>query len=59
MLRTLIDKDASVSAYGIAQVYALRDDAKGTFEWLERAWSNRDTAIATLLYDVPALDARE
>jgi TolB-like protein/Flp pilus assembly protein TadD len=50
-LRTLIDKDASGSAYQIAQVYALRNDAKSTFEWLDRAWSNRDAGIAFLLYD--------
>lgn len=50
-LRTLIEKDASVAAYGIAEVYALRDDAKGTFEWLDRAWSNRDANIGILLYD--------
>lgn len=50
-LQTLIRRDAGTSAYQIAQVYALRNDAKATFEWLDRAWNNRDTGIAYLLYD--------
>jgi hypothetical protein len=32
-------------------VYALRNDAKETFRWLDRAWSNRDPAFTYLLYD--------
>ena len=50
-LRTLVAKDAGSSAYQIAQVYALRNDAKETFEWLDRAWSNRDPGITYLLFD--------
>ena len=50
-LKTLIDKDAGLDAYQIAQVYALRNDAKATFEWLDRALSNRDPDIGGLLYD--------
>jgi TolB-like protein/Tfp pilus assembly protein PilF len=50
-LRTLIEKDAGSSAYQIAEVYALRDDAQQTFEWLDRALSNRDTGILYLLFD--------
>jgi TolB-like protein len=50
-LRNLIDKDANLAAYQIAAVYALRNDAKATFEWLDRAWSNRDPGIHTLLFD--------
>ena len=50
-LKTLIDKHGGTSAYQIAQVYALRNDAKETFAWLERAWSNRDGGIAQLLFD--------
>jgi TolB-like protein/Flp pilus assembly protein TadD len=49
-LRTLIEKWAGVAAYQIAEVYALRNDDKATFEWLDRAWSNRDTGIQQLLY---------
>jgi TolB-like protein/Tfp pilus assembly protein PilF len=49
-LRTLIEQGANNAAYQIAEVYALRDDDKATFEWLDRAWSNRDTGIQQLLY---------
>jgi len=51
-LRTLIDKYAGVSAYQIAEVYALRNDANSTFEWLDRAWTNRDGGLTSLLYDL-------
>lgn len=50
-LETLIDKDAEVSTYQIAQVYALRHDADNVFAWLDRAWSNRDVGVGFLLYD--------
>jgi len=50
-LKTLVDKDAGGASYQIAQVYALRNDAKETFAWLDRAWSSRDPGIAFLLYD--------
>jgi TolB-like protein/Tfp pilus assembly protein PilF len=50
-LRTFIEKEAVVGPYQIAQVYALRNDAGATFEWLNRAWSNRDAGITYLLYD--------
>ena len=50
-LKTLIDKDAAAAPYQIAQVYALRKDAKETFAWLDRAWSNRDPGIQSLLDD--------
>jgi TolB-like protein/Tfp pilus assembly protein PilF len=50
-LRTLIEKYANGWAYQIAEVYALRNDAKATFEWLDRAWSNRDPGLTNLLFD--------
>ena len=50
-LRTLIEKGANVLAYQIAEVCALRNDAKATFEWLDRAANNRDPGIVFLLYD--------
>jgi TolB-like protein/Tfp pilus assembly protein PilF len=50
-LRTFIEKDADQSAYQIAEVYALRNDAKATLEWLDRAWNNRDSGIQYLLFD--------
>jgi len=50
-VQLLITKGADGAAYQIAQVYALRSDAKETFAWLNRAWSNRDPGISSLLYD--------
>ena len=50
-LKTLIDKDAGSSPYAIAVVYALRNDAKETFAWLDRAWSSRDASIESFPYD--------
>ena len=47
----MIKKHANYSAYEIAEVYALRNDAKAAFEWLDRAWSIRDAGIGLLLYD--------
>ena len=50
-LRAFIDKYAAMGAYQVAQLYALRNDAAATFEWLDRAWSNRDPGIEYLLFD--------
>jgi hypothetical protein len=47
-LRMLIEKHAP---YGIADVYALRNDANATFEWLDRASNNRKASIVRLLFD--------
>jgi tetratricopeptide (TPR) repeat protein len=50
-LKTLIDKDAGLASYQVAEVYAQRNDAKETFVWLDRAWTNRDPGIQGLLFD--------
>jgi len=50
-LRALIDEDANSGAYLIADVYAQRNDVNGTFDWLDRAWTNRDTGIGNLYSD--------
>ena len=50
-LQELIDKDAKLAAYPIAQAYALRRDPDKTFEWLDRTWANRDPGITSLLTD--------
>ena len=50
-LKDLIDKQANISAYQVAEVYAIRNDADKTFQWLEHAWSNRDSGITSLLND--------
>ncbi len=50
-LKALIDHQPDDAAYQIAQIYALRKEPDRVFEWLERAWSNRDPGIGELLYD--------
>jgi len=50
-LQTQIDTDAAAGAFQIAQTYALRNNAEKTFEWLDRAWSNRDAGVSYLLFD--------
>jgi TolB-like protein/Tfp pilus assembly protein PilF len=58
-LKTLIDTQADISAYQIAEVYALRKDPDAMFAWLDRAWTNRDPGVSTLLYDPLVLRYRE
>jgi TolB-like protein/Tfp pilus assembly protein PilF len=50
-LKTLIEKDSGDAPFQIAEVYAVRNDANKTFEWLDRAWTARDGGIESLLYD--------
>src|SRR5262249_34746722 len=50
-LQTLIEKQANNSAYEIAEVYALRNEPKETFKWLDRAFTNREPDISYLLID--------
>ena len=50
-LKTLIDHWSSSSAFQIAEVYAVRNDADNTFDWLDRAWASRDPGIAVLRPD--------
>jgi len=50
-LATLAERHADFAAYQIAGVYAMRGDADRTFEWLDRAFDNRDPGITFLLYD--------
>ena len=45
-LRGLIDKYAQDSAYQVAEVYAYRGEADPGFEWLERAYAQRDPGLS-------------
>ncbi|HET7562374.1 MAG TPA: hypothetical protein VFJ87_08360, partial [Rhodanobacteraceae bacterium] len=42
---------ADDAAYQIAEMYALRKDPDAVFQWLDRAWSNRDGGVFQLLSD--------
>jgi TolB-like protein/DNA-binding winged helix-turn-helix (wHTH) protein/tetratricopeptide (TPR) repeat protein len=46
-LAVLIGKYDTFSAYQIAQVYAYRGESDKSFEWLERAYDQRDTGLPT------------
>src|SRR5579875_199717 len=50
-LNALIAKHADAMAWQIAMVYAVRKDPDNMFEWLDRAWANRDPGIGGLLTD--------
>jgi TolB-like protein/Flp pilus assembly protein TadD len=50
-LNHLLDMGPSWDPYDVAQIYAMRNDADKTFEWLDRAWSYRDPAVHNLPYD--------
>ena len=58
-LQELIDMQSADFAYQIAEVYALRKDPDNMFEWLDRAWDNRDAGIGVLLYDPLILHYRD
>ena len=45
-LRGLIDKYAQESAYQVAEVYAYRREEDLAFEWLERAYAQRDPGLS-------------
>jgi TolB-like protein/Tfp pilus assembly protein PilF len=47
----LVAGHAEDGAYQIAQIQALRRDADQMFQWLERAWTNRDPGVGYLLSD--------
>ena len=50
-LDVLIKNRANVWAYQIAQVYAWRGQSDKAFEWLERAYRQRDGGMIYLGYD--------
>jgi TolB-like protein/Flp pilus assembly protein TadD len=50
-LQAQIAQEAAIGPFQIAQTFALRKDADKTFEWLDRAWSNRDAGVSYLLFD--------
>lgn len=45
-LRELIETRARDAAYQVAEVYAMRGEADQAFEWLERAYAQRDSGVA-------------
>ena len=52
VLNELIAKDAQDAAYQIAEVYAWRGEKDQAFQWLERAYKQRDGGLADILHDM-------
>ncbi|MEO5629783.1 MAG: tetratricopeptide repeat protein [Thermomonas sp.] len=50
-LKTLVDTQSDISAFQIAEVFALRADPDRMFEWLDHAIEIRDPGIARLWFD--------
>ena len=47
-VRALIDKHPSAWALQIAEVYAMRGEPGSAFEWLERAYAQRDGGLSEM-----------
>ena len=50
-LAELSEKDHGGAAFQIAEVYAFRGEANKAFEWLERAYTQRDPGLAEMMGD--------
>jgi hypothetical protein len=50
-LDELMSKDARDAAYEIAEVFAWRGEKDRAFEWLERAYKQRDNQLPDIKYD--------
>jgi serine/threonine protein kinase/Tfp pilus assembly protein PilF len=50
-LKELIAKHANDMAYQVADVYAWRGEADKAFEWLQRAFEQRDSGLNGIAYD--------
>lgn len=57
-LAKLIEKHGADCAYQIAQVYAFREESDKSFEWLERAYKQRDSGLAGIKTDPLFRNAR-
>ncbi|MGQ0721376.1 MAG: protein kinase domain-containing protein [Candidatus Eiseniibacteriota bacterium] len=50
-LRELAAKRAADAAYQVAEVHAVRGESDSAFEWLERAYAQRDSGVAMAMTD--------
>jgi tetratricopeptide (TPR) repeat protein len=51
ILAEYVENQQSVAAYQIAEIYAYRDEADKAFEWLERAYEQRDGGLSEMKDD--------
>ena len=47
-LRKMIEKESHTAAYEVAEVHAARGEADAAFEWLERAYAQRDGGLSEM-----------
>jgi hypothetical protein len=57
-LGQLIAQHATEAAFQIAEVYAWRGEKDKAFEWLERAYQQRDGGLSDIKTDPPLADLR-
>jgi TolB-like protein/Flp pilus assembly protein TadD len=50
-LKSVIDHYGKTAGYLIARAYAVRKDPNKVFEWLDRAWGNRENNVCIVYYD--------
>jgi tetratricopeptide (TPR) repeat protein len=50
-LKELIDKEADGAAYQIAEAHAYRNEADLAFQWMERAYAQRDPGLSMMKVD--------
>jgi adenylate cyclase len=51
LIQRLIDEDGNVMAYQIAEIFALLNESDKSFEWLERAYLQKDSGISQVSFD--------
>jgi TolB-like protein/Tfp pilus assembly protein PilF len=49
LLEQMIVENARDAAFQIAEIHAFRGDVDGAFDWLERAWENRDGGMSEIV----------
>jgi serine/threonine-protein kinase len=57
-LEKVIAQHAQEAAYQIAEIYAWRGERDKAFEWLERAYQQRDGGLSDIKTDPPLADLR-
>jgi len=58
-LEQLIAQHAKEAAFQIAEIYAWRGERDKSFEWLERAYQQRDGGLSDIKTDPPLADLRD
>ncbi|MGK2926579.1 MAG: hypothetical protein ACSLE2_13265 [Lysobacterales bacterium] len=49
LLQAMVTEDGQVAAFQLAELYAFRGETENAFEWLQRAWDQKDPGLGALL----------